>query len=159
MYENLNNLDLATCSEAELKAFIRAVSPIVIKFLQVAERLFLEEQKQSSCDSCEKYGSCNEPCKDLEKKLPTAFGGDSILSNTFEDLDEFYTDNSEEMFEAYHSCWHIFTKKQQSVIYHKYKQGLTNNEICKITGSKPSSVSDLLKRAEKRLQEHYKPKM
>ncbi|MBN2267676.1 MAG: sigma-70 family RNA polymerase sigma factor [Candidatus Babeliaceae bacterium] len=179
MFDNLKNLNIETCSDIELKAWVRQVVPIVAAFLQASQRLFAEEgtQDQSPCDNCDKRASCETLCERVESMLPGALSGSYVLNNTYGDLIDKMSegDDSDEdgmshntnlktvkvpmpeaIFKLYEGCQNIFTPKQWRVVYLRFKEGMQNVEITKELGMTQSSVSDMLKRARQKMEQHYR---
>ena len=134
------------------------------------------------CDSCPEEEKCGEACKLLNSMLPNRYGGKTPGETTigidfdnfrttktssddvYEQNDQAKSDRSKlknirkvtflDVFEQYKKCWGVFTDKQREVLFLRYQEGKTIEQIAKALGKAPSTVCMLLKRAEKRKQEY-----
>jgi len=177
MLDQLNNLNIETCSDAELKALVKQTLPIVSVFIKASQKLFSEDQQpnKSLCDNCDKKLTCSKPCEKLEAKLPSQYEGSRFLNNKNDELineisDAPNTNNhksgqlklraidkvrTDEVFELYKSCSGIFSKKEWRVITLRLDEGQTFKAIGKSLGIATSTASDTFRRAKRRMGQHY----
>ena len=133
-----------------------------------------------SCDSCIKKNECKKPCDAIEAQLAKPNSGkNSRERNISIDLDDFDAVDNEDsgiaskartsqfseikntarstftdIFAQYEQCFDIFTKKQREVLKHYYRDGKTITEISQDLKKAPSTVSELLKRANEEKEKH-----
>lgn len=187
MFEKLLNLNIETCPEAELKAWLRQVVPIVIKFIKASTRYIENDDNTCEvipCGTCPKKDTCNgEPCDALEAFLDSIDRGKGYKEKTigislenFKDINTGHPDSYHEktstpnrdklktikttrltdVYEKYENYRDIFTDTQWEIVSYRYSDGMTQKQIAEATGKKRSTVSDLLKRAKDRIEEHEK---
>ncbi len=142
-----------------------------------------DAKNPSPCTTCSKVDRCNSPCDRLEALLPGKFAGSAILNNTVGDLiknintsDISDTDNndeiprkldnsslraidkvrSDEIFNLYKNCFHLFTKKEWLVITLRVQKEQTYRVIGERLGIVTSAASDTFRRAKRKMENHYR---
>lgn len=187
MFEELLNINIKTCSDAEQKAWFKQVIPIITVFLQIGQKLLQNTIQENAipCHMCLKKETCNSPCELLESLLPAKDEGKGYKEKTigiclekFKDLntsqpskldhkkttsnhDSLKTKKiirSTDTYENYQKCWDNLSAKQKNVITLHYKYGLSQKEIAEKNNKGSSSVSALLKRAQEE-KEKYERKL
>jgi predicted DNA-binding protein YlxM (UPF0122 family) len=134
------------------------------------------------CTACPKSGTPHEPCERLEAHIDGAYRGklhgETTIGVNFDEVrdrkaapgqgdgDEtvrkidrgtFRNFRKVEPFDAmesYKPCWHLLSHKQREVVHLHLGEGKRNSEIAVLLDKAPSTVSDLLKRAQKTKEEH-----
>ena len=186
MFDKLNNLNINTCSESELRTLIRQTFPTVMIFAKASQRLLNEDKpNHKSCSDCNKYGTCTEICEAVENKLSEEYKGSQNSERTYgnlideisdtrikdtDDNDEIlrtYNNNylkaidrirSDDIFILYKNCIHLFSKIEWRVIALRVEEGLTYKIIGQVLGIKTSTASDTFHRAKRRMERHYQKK-
>ena len=184
MFDQLKNLNIATCSDEELKTLIKHTLPIVLTFVKACQKLFGEESKSNNnpCQNCTEAATCKEPCGSLEDILPGNLSGGHILNKTYGNLLEDISDTnigntdddggkpqrldrsslrsmdrvrSDEIFMLYKNCHPIFTTKEWRVVTLKIGEGHTYNTIGQKLNIAPSTASDTFQRAKTKMEYYY----
>ena len=177
MLDQLHNLNVETCSDAELRALVRQIVPIVRTFIKASQKLFNDDNQPNNrlCDNCDKRNTCVQLCEKAQAKVPSEYKGKGYKEKTiglrlekFKDIstnrpypheEEKSIPNRDKLkivkamrltdvYEEYNNCWYLLTDKQRQAITLRYKDGMTQKQIAEATGTKDSAVSALLKRAE-----------
>jgi predicted DNA-binding protein YlxM (UPF0122 family) len=134
------------------------------------------------CNSCQQRNSCEKPCESLNAHLPSPDAGklhdertggldfDEIkaLRGSSEDkFDDERTSRGDrgafrgikkveslDVMRQYEPCWDLLTHKQQEAVRLYHAEGKNIGEVAGILGRSPSTVSGLLKRAQKKKEEY-----
>ena len=173
MFDELKNLNIETCSDTELKAWVKQAIPVITTFMEASQRLLIKENTSSPCENCNKSTTCKSPCELLESLLPTKDEGKGYREKNIEISLEKFKDISlnqpeqkdipnrdklkiikttrlTDVYEEYKKCWYLLTDKQQEVVILRYEKGMTQKQIAQKTSGKRSAVSDILKRAKEK---------
>ncbi|MFH1613792.1 MAG: sigma factor-like helix-turn-helix DNA-binding protein [Planctomycetota bacterium] len=157
-----SQLNLKPSSITELRKTLCKLLPTLEKLIPLA-REFCEQNKAAStslpCESCPKQKYCSEPCEKLNSLLPKINSGKSnheknagFYINSLQDIEKT---RLIDLYEQYEACKHIFTKKQWSVIYLYYHEGMTQSHIANQLGKSRKSVSGLFIRAKQQKGDYY----
>ncbi|MFC1604027.1 sigma factor-like helix-turn-helix DNA-binding protein [Planctomycetota bacterium] len=113
-----------------------------------------------SFNSCLAMYNSAKDFDDILKSLPKINQGRSRHEN----LTGLHPDTIREVhkvkrlddFERYEACKEFLTNKQYIVVYLRYHEGKTQQEIAEILCKARTTISDLLNRAERKKDEYYK---
>lgn len=110
----------------------------------------------SPCTSCPKYDACTEPCEELLQLLPLADAGKSRrVVGAAIPLDVLQHDlgvpvpSDRDLFQRYEACRHMLTPKRWQAVLLVHGAALSQKEAARKLGKAESTVSELLREAEK----------
>jgi len=186
MFDKLNNLNIDTCSDSELRALSRQTLPTVMTFVKASQRLLTEDKPAPKpCDNCDKYNTCEETCELVEGKLPKEHKGSQNIERTYGNLINEISDTSakdtddndeilhkfdvnylkaidrvraDDIFILYKNSIHLFSKIEWRVITLRVEEGLTYKEIGVVLGISTSTASDTFQRAKRKMERYYQKK-
>ena len=142
---------------------LRRALPYMERLVKCAQALVDEPEiatERCPCDSCTSESTCQKPCQLLEAHLPGKYQGKGHRENLTESFPETLQGvertRRTDMFGGFQSCQHIFTARQWEVIYLYYHEAKNQKQIAAELAKKRSAVSDLLRRARARKEQHNK---
>lgn len=134
--------------------------PFIERCVAIGLNLHSETDREAGLKPHASCATTDNSWEDLNTLLPKIHQGrghrEYLTKQNIDNLPSLNKITFSDIFEQYESCRHILTRKQWHAVCLYYRDGKTEEEIAKETDKARSSVSGLLVRAKRRLQEHNK---